>query len=140
MSCVCTDNGLREFPSNLGCIVIDGYGVSHDGDWLGFADETLTVNETVTAEVIIKTKTEMALFAHWYYNELLRGTLSFLITIPLFGITRAWEVRMMKGLNEALVGNGVARNIKMELEVLTDIGAIADDAAGDMLCENICGG
>lgn len=139
MACVCTDNGLREFPSVLGRVVTNGYEEKHKGDIWCFADESVRVKEDVSIEVIIKTLSDMTLFTHWYYNEIAKGTLSFLVTIPIFGITRAWEVKMKPGFNASLLNGATVRNVKMELKVLDDIAVIVDEEAGNLLCEN-CGG
>ncbi len=137
MSCDCVDNELREFPSSLGCVVTSGYGASHEGDILCFAGKSVKENEIISIEVVTENIEDVALFAYWYYIELESGALSFLLTIPIFGIVKAWEVKMTKGINESILNDGSARTIKIDLKLITDITSTIDDEVGDLLCENI---
>jgi len=137
MSCICIDNGLKEFPEQLGCLLQDNYGATHKDALRGFAKKRIRSNEEVTLKVLIKTALEMNIFAHWYYNEIDEGADTFSIEFPLFGMKRKWEVKLTNGLNEKL--NGTAKYVDMKLKVITDVKSVVEDEISTQLCA-ICGG
>ena len=142
MACTCTDNGLIEFPSALGCILVNGYNAKHGAtevkNYLGNKTSTYTPKPTINVNVILTSNTDMAIFAAWYYTEILQGTVNFLITMPIFGVTKAWEVKLLNGLEQSLENDVTISNVKMNLELVSDIASTIEDDASSLLCA-ICG-
>ena len=103
MGCVCVDNGLREFPESLGCILNNNFSSTlvRQQRFLGDRGE-LTNNHSVTATVLFETTEDFGIFAYWYMEELDYGYLSFTIDLPIFGLTGTWEVTIREDLTEVV--------------------------------------
>ena len=113
---------MATFPTNLGCVTTNGYNESFPVTRQYLGGRKFTYPTTVNVEVFIGSHSDMEDFMRWYITDLAWGTNSFTISIPLFGVTRAWSVKIVNDINVKNNENTASiRTIPMVLEVLDDI-------------------
>ena len=113
---------MAAFPENIACAKTGGFG-----ETLPFMKKYLgnTVNESYrergkgTVSVHIDSHADMNTFTQWYNTY---GHDTFTINLPLFGVEKAWSVRITTPITTKPWEKNVSkRTIPMNLEVMETI-------------------
>ncbi len=107
---------IADFPTNLGCLIEDGYTgtIFRKTKYLG-GKLLLTNLPIVDVTLSIFEKANEEEFLRWWREDLKNGTMPFYITMKFFGAMHALEFRFISNINEVLE-NGYSNNpIKLEL-------------------------
>jgi hypothetical protein len=113
---------MAAFPIGISCRVTNGYkeNFPETKKYLGGHKHVYLPKATVKA--IFETHADMETFMRWYITDLDYGVNTFTISLPLFGVTRAWEVQLLNNLNtEPNTGAANIREIQMDLKIIDDI-------------------
>ena len=122
MNCDCdVTSGVKEFPDNLVCVLVDGFGstVPRKKKYLG-GKNRLVDFLTITIEVLVKSEVDAAVLLEWWVSELDYGTKTFLIYLPYFGIRKKWTASIVGDMPETIV-IGKTRNVKLRLKIYDDL-------------------
>jgi len=113
---------MAAFPSDIACIIAKGYNeelpfkkkyINRQGD----APQPL-----VNATALTNTDEKMVTFTRWYLDN---GDAPFTLSLPLYGLTRDWNVRIVEKITTAPRNIGAfIRDMPMKLEILDDIKSI----------------
>lgn len=123
------DDGIREFPTALTCVTKENYKVTADyKKTYGFGGKSVVEIDKIyiDVEINIDNKVDLSLFTYWYYNEIDRGELYFLMDLTIFGTQNRWNVRVAHGTNYQTDGYG---KIQLKLELVDTF-----VATEEMLC------
>lgn len=113
---------MAAFPTTLSCTVTSGFKEILPETTMYLGGETYTDKGRATVDALIDSHSDMEDFTRWYITDLSWGTLPFTITLPLFGVTRAWNVKLTKAIDiEHINDSAINRTINMDLEIQDDI-------------------
>jgi hypothetical protein len=113
---------MATFPENIACVPTSGYKETMPNAVLYLGGRYVPNDTIVSVNVITKTDADIESFTHWYIHDIEYGAVPFTIELPLFGVTRLWEVVLSSRLDTQLFGvSRTARNITMRLTLLDDI-------------------
>ncbi len=107
---------IADFPTNLGCLIEDGYigTIFRKTKYLG-GKLLLTNLPIVDVTLSIFEKANEEEFLRWWREDLKNGTMPFYINMKFFGAMHDLEFRFISNINEVLK-NGYSNNpIKLEL-------------------------
>jgi len=113
---------MASFPTDITCVVTRGFseGFPEAKNYLG--EEKFVYPSTAKVTALIKTHADMEVFTRWYITDIAWGTGTFTISLPLFGVTRDWEVRLINKIDTKPNDKAAwLRDIPMELELIDDI-------------------
>ncbi len=110
------------FPESLLCYVTDGFseGFPSLEKYLGARTDQLP--STANVKVRISSHVTMEQFTRWYLTDIIQGNLTFTVNLPLFGVLRAWEVKLTNKISTTpLATKESIRYITLNLELIEDI-------------------
>ncbi len=113
---------MATFPENIACALVDGFKdiLPKTTKYLAAKKEVGKANAKVTA--FVKTHADMDEFTRWYITDLDWGVNVFTMSLPLFGVTRNWEVKLIKEPDIKPSSKAAYfRDIQMDLEIQDDI-------------------
>lgn len=96
MACVCELTAEpRVFPDNIAFVLVDdrSNAVPIKENCLA-GKKVLRSKPIAQIKVFVKNGVDEAILLEWFVSELDYGTNSFTISLPFFGITRDWNVRI----------------------------------------------
>lgn len=134
LSCIDT---IREFPKKISCIRVDRPYTAIQKTSRKYQGD-VSVKELVVIDItaFIDNNSDMQLFAHWWYSELINGSLDFTIELMVFGTQHTFTVKMLNDLTDGFQ-SGVIHDIDMRLEIQDDITTILEQAISDGFC-SVC--
>lgn len=110
------------FPTTLSCTVSSNFKEILPETKKYIGSKTYTHKARATVDAVIDSHADMDDFTRWYITDISWGTDSFTITLPLFGVSRAWNVKLATPINIEHIGeSAINRTIKMELEIQDNI-------------------
>ncbi|MDM5272075.1 hypothetical protein PGH07_07775 [Sulfurovum sp. zt1-1] len=113
---------MAAFPSTIACTVNSGFKDILPETIKGLGGQKLLGNANGKVTAFIKTHAEMEQFTRWYITDINWRVDAFTISLPLFGVTRDWNVRLTKTPDiKPSDKASYIRYVDMELEVLDDI-------------------
>lgn len=113
---------MAAFPENIACVINNGFGetLPYMKKYLGNTEnEAYRDRGVCKVSVHIGSHADMDTFTQWYKNY---GHKAFTINLPLYGVEKAWLVRIIDALStQAWSKSASVRTIQMKLEVLDTI-------------------
>lgn len=117
------NNGVREFPDGLACILVSGFSqtIKPKKNYLG--GKSKVINPTGKIEVLVKSDLEYTIFTDWYISEIDYGNNDFTIEAPFFGLKRKWNVKIVGDVS-ASNSSQFVRKVQLNLEILDDVATV----------------
>ena len=104
------------YPSELGCITVDGYAETSGSGVRCLGDKIQSRNETMSGTIMVTDTDALSKLASWYITELDYGNFPFVIDLPFMGTTASWTVKFVDTPVHTLLTNQTGKlAVKFEL-------------------------
>ena len=117
------NNGVREFPTGLVYILVNGFNQTLKSKKNYLGGKSKIINPAGKIEVLTKSDLEYAVFTDWYINEIDYGNNDFTIEAPFFGLKRKWNVKIVGDVS-ASNSSQFVRKVQLNLEILDDVATV----------------
>jgi len=110
------------FPTDISCAITEGFQEQLPSATRYLGGKSVVNPSRGKVKVIFTSHADFETFMRWYITDINYGLDSFTITVPFFGVSRAWEVKILTELDTAPNAKAsYIREIQMDLEIIDNI-------------------
>lgn len=112
---------MATFPTTITYVKTSGFKEEFPESITFLGGSSFVYDPIVDIELRITNDSDFKDFLDWYISDISYGSTNFTITMPFFGVNRAWDVKICNKPISSSSDVWDMRNIPLKLRVLDDI-------------------